>query len=1111
MIEAGAAIFGINPLFAIMLMGLLMIVNRAGASMVFFDVVGRFQAKRLVKDAETSMTLFNAIMLDAFANMQDSINVLGGTFSQFVESMLPMTEAIEEAEIQFEKFTHETGANLEITKQQIKDLGTEFGYSGDEALDAASRMAQLASVLGEGMTLTGTQLGMEFGLISGMGTEEAMTRLINLNQQIGFMQKGTQDLLTVEERQLKMRQNTIIVLDQLNTIENRSAATMEQITFVMNQFASQAHLAGESIAAMAAQSAALIEAGEEQGKAGRALKMVYARLGGDIGGATKHLNELGIATHDSSGNMRALSDILNDLNKEWETMEAGQKQNIAQTVAGNRHYTRFIKLMENYDRVQQLTLEGQFAMFPAIDEVENRLNSQIVAYQEAEATLFNMQATLGEKFLPAMTEALETQTNFTAVMVEFAEVSGPVGGFLYQFGEDMTNLVAPIMGVAVNIGALVVAMQTQKQVARAMAGEELVLSEAYGNAGLQYTNMARAMTELGLIRKEEIANVQMQTISMRILEETERKVHEDKLEAWVKQGIQRENAIVALQRKIKENAIYQGEQRVIINNIQETEARIKKAKTALAEYRFEQDQLTLDLNRERLALADLNIEREKEAAILSGSVYLAQKKQLQIREDAIQAQATLAKSIYLTSGLFMGLGSVIMMFSKSQDSMRAGMVLTTIGMGAMAVWQLKLIVGTKFLTKGIWASIVALGARNVQMWASIQAWAYLQLVEIVALANTIAITIAWFYQAGVAGTLTTMIGLLAMAYNALNFAMVGALVGSIVLLGAFVAAVMWTSKKLGEQLEVTEELTDAQHRYSASLFHEQLAQEAWTIDSITKAIDDKQAAIDRLAGSETQEAQDRIAAMEQEKNAYKDIKKLILANNLMMELGTEEARKGADLLLKAQQEMDKDSKRFSDPKFWGAGWKDKATWGFKEILQTGQFGVQIGRGILDGPGGESWWGTTEMKKNADALEQLKQDYAQAAEFIEITGVSSIEEFSQALASNYALWIDLGLAADEELTDVVSSITTASEALYDFNNAREELFYGMSASNITGDLVKQVVQRGVENLIAHTEVLMTNNFNGMTTQQAADEILTLIERGAGLEGYNLSTQSGQNMA
>ena len=114
------------------------------------------------------------------------------------------------------------------------------------------------------------------------------------------------------------------VLDQLNTIENRSAATMEQITFVMNQFASQAHLANEEIRTMAAMSAVMIETGEEQGKGGRALRMMFARLGSDIGGAATELENLGIAVTDANGDMRGLSDILKELEPQflrWMVLE----------------------------------------------------------------------------------------------------------------------------------------------------------------------------------------------------------------------------------------------------------------------------------------------------------------------------------------------------------------------------------------------------------------------------------------------------------------------------------------------------------------------------------------------------------------------------------------------------------------------------------------------------------------------------------------------------------------------------------------------------------------------------------------------------------------------
>ena len=90
--------------------------------------------------------------------------------------------------------------------------------------------------------------------------------------------------------------------------------------------------------------------------------------------------------------------------------------------------------------------------------------------------------------------------------------------------------------------------------------------------------------------------------------------------------------------------------------------------------------------------------------------------------------------------------------------------------------------------------------------------------------------------------------------------------------------------------------------------------------------------------------------------------------------------------------------------------------------------------------------------------------------------------------------------------VTDTWQTATASLAEFANAREELFYGMNANNITGDLIRQVKQTGVENLIANTEVVMTNNFNGMTTREVANEILRQISDGASGIGVNLNASS-----
>ena len=80
---------------------------------------------------------------------------------------------------------------------------------------------------------------------------------------------------------------------------------------------------------------------------------------------------------------------------------------------------------------------------------------------------------------------------------------------------------------------------------------------------------------------------------------------------------------------------------------------------------------------------------------------------------------------------------------------------------------------------------------------------------------------------------------------------------------------------------------------------------------------------------------------------------------------------------------------------------------------------------------------------------------------------------------------------------------AREAQEKFNNSREEMFFWFKAGNVQGALVKQIQQQGVETFIANTEVIQTNNFNGMTTREMANIVLDAIESEAGARGINLS--------
>ena len=93
-----------------------------------------------------------------------------------------------------------------------------------------------------------------------------------------------------------------------------------------------------------------------------------------------------------------------------------------------------------------------------------------------------------------------------------------------------------------------------------------------------------------------------------------------------------------------------------------------------------------------------------------------------------------------------------------------------------------------------------------------------------------------------------------------------------------------------------------------------------------------------------------------------------------------------------------------------------------------------------------------------------------------------------------------MAEIQAVASLASAYKDAGDEIQGFSNAREELFFGFKAGNVTGDLVKQVQQQGVENFVAHTEVIMTNNFTGLMPDEIADIVIAKIdERIPGLTG------------
>ena len=468
---------------------------RTGAAMVMFEVIGSFQAARLLTDAKAQMNILNAIVLNGLGGIFDAVQEITGQINGLIDATVPLAKEVAEARIQFDKFMGST-EGLDEVRQEIINIGLEFGFTADKALEAGAKMAQLKDIVGgPGAVATATEVGIKFALIGDMETQDAMKKLINLQQQTNFMFGGMTtaqiEAMGAEEKANLVRQNSMATLTKLNTVENKSAATMQQLTFIMNQFAAQAHLTGESIEDMAASAAILVESGEEMGKAGRALRMIYARLGANTKGNNDALKEFGVTVRDTTtGQLRPLSAIVADLSANFKNLTAEEQQNVAQLVAGNDHYVRFIKLVQGSERQQNLATMASLGLSDAQEEVNLKLEDQAIHLKKVEAALENTKSSMGDAFIPAQIKATKSQVSFNRALTTFYTMQGTAGenafGFMVKGAMDsafhferVNKILGPMIESMLNLKSITVAIATQETILRSMQGEQLVNPNIY--------------------------------------------------------------------------------------------------------------------------------------------------------------------------------------------------------------------------------------------------------------------------------------------------------------------------------------------------------------------------------------------------------------------------------------------------------------------------------------------------------------------------------------------------------------------------------------------------------------------------------------------------------
>ena len=119
----------------------------------------------------------------------------------------------------------------------------------------------------------------------------------------------------------------------------------------------------------------------------------------DVNSVETALRSVNIALRDANGQLRDLEEIFAELGPKWNQLDRNTQAYIGTIVAGTRQQSRFITLMQNWDRVLELAEEsensaGQQALMhaKAMESVESKVQQLNVAWQQFISSLTDSNA-----------------------------------------------------------------------------------------------------------------------------------------------------------------------------------------------------------------------------------------------------------------------------------------------------------------------------------------------------------------------------------------------------------------------------------------------------------------------------------------------------------------------------------------------------------------------------------------------------------------------------------------------------------------------------------------------------------------------------------------------
>lgn len=311
----------------------------------------------------------------------------------------------------------------------LQDLATQTGLTATEVANAATMFYQQGKSTTQVLELT--EAAAKAAAIAGIDLTTSVDLLTNAMN--GFQMASSQ---------------AMEVSDKFAALAAAAATDYEELAVALSKVAAQANLAGMSMDFTLGMLTAGIETTREAPETiGTALKTIIARMreltdygktledGMDLNRVAAALDEIGVAMTDESGMMRDLELVITEVGQKWDTLNTNQQANVAVAMAGTRQQSRFIAMMQDFERTQELvnlsansygaTLAQSSKYMEGMQAATNNLTT---AFQSLITTLTDSDLIIG--IVNAISGILNVITNIVGNMNLLIPVLVIVGGML---------------------------------------------------------------------------------------------------------------------------------------------------------------------------------------------------------------------------------------------------------------------------------------------------------------------------------------------------------------------------------------------------------------------------------------------------------------------------------------------------------------------------------------------------------------------------------------------------------------------------------------------------------------------------------------------------------